>query len=93
MPQPRTVLTNSILDGVDDRCVRERARFDSSAATKPTAETAKVASLFSLMTPNASALGPMIPATGLFCGVDCGVYLSMKLALTVKPSWLVIVVI
>ena len=34
----------------------------SSAATKPTAETAKVASLYSLMTPNASALGPMIPA-------------------------------
>jgi hypothetical protein len=26
------------------------------------AETAKVASLFSLMTPNASSVGPMIPA-------------------------------
>jgi hypothetical protein len=50
-------------------CVREsvklslrRAWFDSSAAKKPTAETAKVASLFSLMTRNARALGPMIPA-------------------------------
>ena len=31
-------------------------------ATKPTAETAKVASVFSLVTSNASALGPMIPA-------------------------------
>jgi hypothetical protein len=33
-----------------------------SAATKPTVETAKVASFSSRMTPNASALGPMIPA-------------------------------
>jgi hypothetical protein len=31
-------------------------------ATKPTAETAKVVSVFSLVTSNASALGPMIPA-------------------------------
>jgi hypothetical protein len=49
-------------------CVREfvqlslrRARFDSSTATKPRAETAKVASLSSLMTPTASVFGPMIP--------------------------------
>ena len=51
-------------------CVREsvklslrRARFDSSAVYKADGvKTAKVASLLSLMTPNAGALGPMIPA-------------------------------
>jgi hypothetical protein len=34
----------------------------STTATKARDKPAKMASIFSLMTPNASALGPMIPA-------------------------------
>ena len=39
-----------------------RARFDSSVATKADSGNGEGGQLFSLMTPNASALAPMIPA-------------------------------
>ena len=43
-------------------CAFGHARFETSMATRPTAETAKVVSLFLLVTPNGSALARMIPA-------------------------------
>jgi hypothetical protein len=72
-----------------------RARFDSSAATKPTAETAKVASLFSLMTPNARALGPMIPAIEhrFFSTLTIAVVAGVTLLVVLLGPWQVLMLI